>query len=77
MKLILVILVQTLVYVQGKQYIAEVEGNNSVQEEYQGKNRKHYLFEVAKNMSLPAKNTGKGKDKKGGKARDYSDSGQG
>ena len=77
MKLILVILVQTLVFVQGKQYLAEVEGNNSVQEEHQGKNRKHYLFEVAKNMSLPDKNTGKGKYKKGGKARDYSDSGQG
>ena len=77
MKLILVILVQTLVYVQGKHYLAEVKGNNSVQEEHQGNNRKHYLVEVAKNMSLPDENPGKGKDKRGGKARDYSDSGQG
>ena len=77
MKLILVILVQTLVYVQGKQYLAEVEGNNSLKEEHHGKNRKHYLLEIAKNVSLQDENISKGKDKRGGKARDYSDHNQG
>ena len=71
MRLIFVLLVHTLVFVQGKRYLVEVAGNETVQGENHGDKRNHFLVETATNTSLPDHHRGnKRKERIGGS--DYS-----